>query len=81
MKKIILMKENEKKYDPRKDTIKSLINSIDKNSSSIDFNYPSLNRKDLLDLSKINIKSCQFKKLNTNRDWSLNLYNLDIEGL
>ena len=74
------MKENEKKYDPRKDTIKSLINSIDKNSSSIDFNYPSLNRKDLLDLSKINIKSCQFKKLNTNRDWSLNLYNLDIEG-
>ena len=75
------MKENEKKYDPRKDTIKSLINSVNNNNNtSIDFNYPSLNRKDLMDLSQINTKSCQFKKLNTNRDWSLNLYNLDIEG-
>lgn len=48
--------------------------------STIDYNYPSLNRKDLYDLSNINDKSHQFKKLNTNRDWSLNLYNLDIEG-
>ena len=48
--------------------------------STIDYNYPSLNRKDLSDLSNINDKNHQFKKLNTNRDWSLNLYNLDIEG-
>ena len=48
--------------------------------STIDYNYPSLNRKDLSDLSNINDKSRQFKKLNTNREWSLNLYNLDIEG-
>ena len=48
--------------------------------SNIDYNYPSLNRKDLSDLSNINDKKHQFKKLNTNRDWSLNLYNLDIEG-
>jgi hypothetical protein len=48
--------------------------------STIDYNYPSLNRKDLSDLSNINDKSLQFKKLNTNREWSLNLYNLDIEG-
>ena len=31
-------------------------------------------------LSEINDKSRPFKKLSTNRDWSLNLYNLDIEG-
>lgn len=48
--------------------------------STIDYLYPSLNRKDLSDLSNINDKNHQFKKLNTNRDWSLNLYNLDIEG-
>ena len=48
--------------------------------STIDYNYPSLNRKDLSDLTNINDKNHQFKKLNTNRDWSLNLYNLDIEG-
>ena len=46
----------------------------------MDYNYPPLNRKDLSDLSKINDKNRQFKKLNTNRNWSLNLYNLDIEG-
>ena len=48
--------------------------------STIDYNYPSLNRKDLYDLSNINDIKHKFKKLNTNRDWSLNLYNLDIEG-
>ena len=51
-----------------------------KENINIDYNYPSLNRKDLSDLSKINDKNHHFKKLNTNRDWSLNLYNLDIEG-
>ena len=51
-----------------------------KYKSTIDYVYPSLNRKDLSDLSNINDKTRNFKKLNTNRDWSLNLYNLDIEG-
>lgn len=51
-----------------------------KSNLNMDYNYPPLNRKDLSDLSKINDKNRQFKKLNTNRNWSLNLYNLDIEG-
>jgi len=45
--------------------------------------YPTLNRKDLVSLSTINNKDFpirKFKQMNTNRDWSLNLYNLDIEG-
>ena len=67
-------------YDPRKDSIKLLTQSKGNNYSTIDFNYPSLNRKDLIDISKINENSKLFKKLTTNRDWSLNLYNLDIEG-
>ena len=67
-------------YDPKKDSIKLLSLSKGNNRSSIDFNYPSLNRKDLANISKINVNSKLFKKLNTNRDWSLNLYNLDIEG-
>ena len=52
----------------------------EKENINIDYNYPPLNRKDLSDLSKINDKNHHFKKLNTNRNWSLNLYNLDIEG-
>ena len=67
-------------YDPRKDSIKSLFQNKEPKFSTIDFNYPSLNRKDLYDLSLINDKSRPFKKLCTNRDWSLNLYNLDIGG-
>ena len=58
----------------------NLVNNKKNFLSTIDYNYPSLNRKDLSDLSNINDKNHQFKKLNTNRDWSLNLYNLDIEG-
>jgi len=45
--------------------------------------YPTLNRKDLMSLSTINNNDFpikKFKQMNTNRDWSLNLYNLDIEG-
>ena len=64
-------------------SIKSNSKTIDINANkinNIDFNFPSLNRKDLSDLSNINNKNKKFKKLNTNRDWSLNLYNLDIEG-
>ena len=47
-----------------------------------DFNYPSLNRKDLMYLDSINSKDCPIRKINrinSNRDWSTNLYNLDIE--
>ena len=53
------------------------------NSTSTDFNYPSLNRKDLMYLSTVNNNDFplrKFKQLHTNRNWSLNLYNLDIEG-
>ena len=67
-------------YDPKKDSIKLLFQNKETNFSTIDFNYPSLNRKDLNILSLINDKSYPFKKLNTNRNWSLNLYNLDISG-
>ena len=48
-----------------------------------DFEYPFLNRKDLMSLSTINNNDFpirKFKQMITNRDWSLNLYNLDIEG-
>ena len=47
------------------------------------YDYPFLKRKDLMSLSTINNNDFpikKFKQLNTNRDWSLNLYNLDIEG-
>ena len=53
------------------------------NSTNIDFNYPSLNRKDLMYLSTLtnnDFKIRKFKQLHTNRNWSINLYNLDIEG-
>ena len=52
------------------------------NKINIDFNYPPLNRKDLMSLSTIgpqDVKMKQFKKMDTTRDWSVNLYNLDIE--
>ena len=62
-------------FDPRKDSIKLLYNQPKgSNFTTIDFNYPSLNRKDLLDVKSINNKSSNFKKLDTNRDWTLNLY-------
>ena len=60
------------------------INIVEKhNSTNADFNYRSLNRKDLMFLSTINNNDHplrKFKQLHTNRNWSLNLYNLDIEG-
>ena len=49
---------------------------------SNDFNYPSLSRKDLMYLDSIKSIDFPIKKINrinTNRDWSINLYNLDIE--
>ena len=47
-----------------------------------DFNYPTLSRKDLMYLDKIRDRDFPIKKINqinSNRDWSVNLYNLDIE--
>ena len=47
-----------------------------------DFNYPSLNRKDLMYLDSLNSRDCPIRKIdkiNTNRKWSTNLYNLDID--
>ena len=49
---------------------------------SDDFNYPSLNRKDLMILDTIKEKDFKKKGINrliSNRDWSLGLYNLDID--
>lgn len=48
-----------------------------------DYNWPTLNRKDLMSLSTINqtdAKFRQFKKIDTNRDWSTNLCSFDIES-
>ena len=60
------------------------INSqITQNNVNTDFNYPSLNRKDLMYLSTMTCNDFplkKFKQLHTNRNWSINLYNLDIEG-
>ena len=47
-----------------------------------DFNYPSLSRKDLMYLDSLKPRDFPIKKLNqinSKRDWSTNLYNLDIE--
>ena len=47
-----------------------------------DFNYPSLMRRDLMYLDSIKSRDYPIKKINqinSNRDWSTNLYNLDIE--
>ena len=63
--------------------INTYANKTLQNSTNIDFNYPSLNRKDLMFLNVINEKDApmkKFKQLHTNRNWSINLYNLDIEG-
>ena len=57
-----------------------IADELGRDISTIDYNYPPLNRKDLSDLSNIDDRRKYFKKLNTKRDWSLNLYNLDIEG-
>ena len=46
-------------------------------------NYPTPSRKDTMFLSTIGPNDApmkKFKQLDTSRDWSINLYNLDIEG-
>ena len=47
-----------------------------------DFNYPSLNRKDLMMLDTIKEKDFKKRGINriiSNRNWSMGLYNLDID--
>ena len=47
-----------------------------------DFNYPSLNRRDLMSLDTIKDKDFPKKKINqinSRRNWSINLYNLEID--
>lgn len=49
----------------------------------IDYNYPTASRSDTMYLSTIGVndaKNRRFKQLNTNRDYSANLFNLDIPG-
>ena len=57
---------------------------MNENSSTYDlYNYHSLNRKDLMQLSKISPTDEKFnnlKGLTTNREYSQNLINIDIEG-
>ena len=51
-------------------------------ADNFDYSIPTLNRKDLMSLSTINSNDAKvrpFKKMDTQRDWSINLYNLDIE--
>ena len=58
-------------------------NTLTQNNVNRDFNYPSLNRKDLMYLSTMTNNDFplrKFKQLHTKRNWSINLYNLDIEG-
>ena len=52
-------------------------------SDNFDYSIPTLNRNNTMYLSSINAKDAKiipFKKINTQRDWSTNLYNLDIES-
>jgi len=47
-----------------------------------DFNYPSLNRKDLMSLDTLKEKDFKKRGINrliSNRDWSMGLYNRDID--
>ena len=49
-----------------------------------DYNWPALNRKDLMSLSTINqndAKIRKFKQIETKRDWSTNICNFDIESI
>jgi hypothetical protein len=57
--------------------------NITDNTNNPDYNYQSLNRRDLMSLSTIQNRDApirNFKGIDTRRDWSTNLYNLDIAG-
>jgi len=49
------------------------------------YDYPSLQRKDLMSLSKISNNDEKIRKfkcgINTDRDYSYNLFNMDIIGM
>ena len=52
-------------------------------ADNFDYSIPSSTRKDTMSLDTINSNDAKirpFKKLDTQRDWSANLYNLDIEA-
>lgn len=52
-------------------------------SDNFDYSIPTLNKNNTMYLSSINPQDAKirpFKKINTQRDWSTNLYNLDIES-
>ena len=48
------------------------------------FNYPTLNRKDTMSLQTISERDEKIRKfkggLNTNRNYSYNLFNVDLES-
>ena len=49
----------------------------------LDYNFPMPGRKDLMSMDVIkdgDVNLKKFKQLHTARDWSVNLYNLDIPG-
>lgn len=51
-------------------------------AENFDYSLPFLSKKDTMSLSTINSNDAKirpFKKIDTQRDWSINLYNLDIE--
>lgn len=60
-----------------------MLNIFNNEPTDNPYNYRSLNRKDLMSLSTINNNDAplkKFKQINTNRDYSTNLFNMDIEG-
>ena len=72
---------NENKIENNQKILK--INKSSNDLFNKDYDYPFLKRKDLMSLSTLNKNDFPIKKINqinTKRDWSLNLYNLDIEG-
>ena len=57
--------------------------TINKENNYNDFNYPSLNHKDIISIRNLDSNDFpirKFKQLDTKRDFSLNNYNLDIPG-
>ena len=58
-------------------------NTTNDNNKYDDYNYKSLNRKDLIinrNLDNSDFPIRKFKQLDTKRDFSLNNYVLDIKG-
>ena len=52
-------------------------------AENFDYSLPFLSKKDTMSLSTINSNDAKirpFKKIDTQRDWSINLYNLDNDS-